>query len=167
MICFYYNHRPHRHLLEISSIYNTATIDLCLTYCKLRRQLFAWKTAFHDMSIDKDEWQIRIHPIRQLSFIGPWSGHNALGPNVTIDGDSIYSTETNVYWLLPYAVVSAEMWSLKQFCMDLHCNAVSHQLYFTKWDSLRCLFSLITQRRPTPWYLLLVSLSFMYFAYKY
>ncbi|GFU90888.1 uncharacterized protein TNCV_4922211 [Trichonephila clavipes] len=47
----YHNHGSQKRSRERTPKHNTATTGLCMTYCTLREQLFAWKTAYPDMTI--------------------------------------------------------------------------------------------------------------------
>ncbi|GFX43663.1 uncharacterized protein TNCV_511121 [Trichonephila clavipes] len=47
----YHNHASQKRPRERPPKHNTATTSLCMTYCTLREQLFAWKTAYPDTTI--------------------------------------------------------------------------------------------------------------------
>ncbi|GFY19726.1 uncharacterized protein TNCV_4648981 [Trichonephila clavipes] len=47
----YHNHGYQKRPRYRPPKHNTATIGLCMTYCTLKEQLFAWKTAYPDSTI--------------------------------------------------------------------------------------------------------------------
>ncbi|GFV23702.1 uncharacterized protein TNCV_2266721 [Trichonephila clavipes] len=47
----YHNHGSQKRLRERPPKHNTATTGLCMAYCTLREQLFAWKMTYPDMTI--------------------------------------------------------------------------------------------------------------------
>ncbi|GFU71649.1 uncharacterized protein TNCV_3035891 [Trichonephila clavipes] len=47
----YHNHGSQKRPRERPPNYNTATTGLCMIYCTLREQLFAWKMAYPDTTI--------------------------------------------------------------------------------------------------------------------
>ncbi|GFY05632.1 uncharacterized protein TNCV_4402991 [Trichonephila clavipes] len=47
----YHNHGSQKCLRERPPKHNTATTGMFMTYCTSREQLFAWKTAYPDMTI--------------------------------------------------------------------------------------------------------------------
>ena len=152
--------------------HNIATTSLLMICCTRREQLFAWKTAYPNMTIDvMTEKSWFIWPGYSLSFIhGPVSMFS--GPHCRHSWRwRLFYWDTRVGCLLRNPIFNNVLWtvySVNTYTRTLHW-AVSWVIVwcwysFIMRDNLRHSFSLMMRGRPVPSRLLLVSPSFISFS---